>query len=227
VILLNFHGTLDDVFTLIHEMGHSIHTYLSCTHQPAVYSNYVIFVAEIASTCNEALLMEYFLKTTTDKRQRAYLLNHFLEQFKGTLYRQCMFAEFELKLNQLTEAGEGVTAEALCALYKQLNEDYFGPDMVVDDQIALEWARMPHFYYNYYVYQYSTGYTAAIALSQKILKEGSSAVERYLHFLSSGSSQPPIDLLKGAGVDMTTAQPVDEALRLFDRIIDEMDELTR
>ena len=225
-ILLNFHGTLDDVFTLIHEMGHSMHTYLSCHNQPACYSNYVIFVAEVASTCNEALLMQYLLQHTEDKRQRAYLINHFLEQFRTTLYRQTMFAEFELKINQMTERGEGLTADALCEIYRQLNADYFGADIVLDDEISLEWARIPHFFYNYYVYQYSTGYTAAIALSERILKGGQPAVEDYLNFLKGGNSKPPIDLLRGAGVDMATAQPIDEALQLFDRLIDEMDELT-
>lgn len=224
-ILMNFHGTLNDVFTLIHEMGHSMHTYLSCQNQPVCYSNYVIFVAEVASTCNEALLMQYLLKTTTEKRKRAYLLNYFLEQFRTTLYRQTMFAEFELKINQITERGEGITADALCDLYRQLNADYFGDAIELDDEISLEWARIPHFYYNYYVYQYATGYAAAIALSEKILNEGEPAVNKYLNFLKNGSSLPPIDLLRGAGVDMATAQPIDAALALFDRLIDEMNEL--
>lgn len=226
-ILLNFQGTLNDVFTLIHEMGHSMHTYLSCANQPSCYSDYVIFVAEVASTCNEALLMQYLLKITTDKRQRAYLINYFLEQFRTTLYRQTMFAEFELEVNRMTERGEGLTADALCAIYRKLNADYFGPDIVVDEEISLEWARIPHFYYNYYVYQYSTGYAAAIALSQKILQEGKPAVEHYLNFLKGGCSKPPIDLLRGAGVDMATAQPIDEALKLFDGLLDEMDELVK
>lgn len=226
-ILMNFQGTLNDVFTLIHEMGHSMHTYLSCANQPSCYSEYVIFVAEVASTCNEALLMQYLLKTTTDKRQRAYLINYFLEQFRTTLYRQTMFAEFELAVNQMTERGEGLTADALCDIYRKLNADYFGPDIVVDEEISLEWARIPHFYYNYYVYQYSTGYAAAIALSQKILQEGKPAVEHYLNFLKGGCSKPPIDLLRGAGVDMATAQPIDEALKLFDGLLDEMDELVK
>lgn len=226
-ILMNFHGTLNDVFTLIHEMGHSVHTYLSCQNQPVCYSNYVIFVAEVASTCNEALLMQYLLKTTTEKRKRAYLLNYFLEQFRTTLYRQTMFAEFELKINQITERGEGITADTLCNLYRQLNADYFGSAIEIDDEIALEWARIPHFYYNYYVYQYATGYAAAIALSEKILTEGEPAVNKYLNFLKSGSSLPPIDLLRSAGVDMATAQPINEALAIFDRLIDEMNELAK
>ncbi len=232
VILLNFQGTLDDVFTLVHEMGHSVHTYLSCAKQPSCYSDYVIFVAEVASTCNEALLMQYFLDRAKDNRERAYLINHFLEQFRTTLFRQCMFAEFELRANEITARGEGVTADALSAIYRRLNEEYFGPALTVcepggeADGIALEWARIPHFYYNYYVYQYSTGFAAAIALSQRILSEGKPAVDDYLGFLSGGSSKPPIDLLRGAGVDMATAKPIDDALGLFARLVDEMAELT-
>lgn len=223
-VLLNYHDTLNDVFTLVHEMGHSLHSYLSNKHQPTVYSDYVIFVAEVASTCNEALLMEYLLKVTTDKAKRAYLINYFLEQFRTTLYRQTMFAEFELKINEITQRGEGVTADACCEIYRKLNEDYFGPDIVVDDEIALEWARIPHFYYNYYVYQYATGYAAAIALSRRILSEGESAVKDYLGFLSGGCSKTPIELLKGAGVDMSTPDPVNEALGLFDKLLDEFEE---
>lgn len=224
-VLLNYHDTLNDVFTLVHEMGHSLHSYLSNKTQPTVYSNYVIFVAEVASTCNEALLMEYLLKTTTDKAKRAYLINYFLEQFRTTLYRQTMFAEFELKINELTQRGEGVTADACCEIYRKLNEDYFGADIVVDDEIALEWARIPHFYYNYYVYQYATGYAAAIALSRRILDEGEKAVKDYLGFLSGGCSKTPIELLKGAGVDMSTPDPVNAALKLFDELIGEMEAL--
>jgi oligoendopeptidase F len=222
VMLLNFQGKLDDVFTLIHEMGHSIHTYLSCQNQPPVYSDYVIFVAEVASTCNEALLTQHLLKTTTDERERAYILNHFLEQFRGTIYRQCMFAEFELRVNQMVAEGRGVTADALCALYRQLNEDYYGPGIAVDDQIAVEWARIPHFYYEYYVYQYATGFAAAIALSRRILTEGTPAVRDYLGFLSGGCSKTPIELLRGAGVDRASAEPIDAALGWFDELVDEM-----
>ena len=224
-VLLNFKGTLDDVFTLVHEMGHAIHSYLSNKHQPTVYQDYVIFVAEVASTCNEALLMEYLLSVTTDKKQRAYLINHFLEQFRGTLYRQTMFAEFELRVNEMTQRGEGTTAEALCALYKELNVQYFGPDMIVDDEIALEWARIPHFYYDYYVYQYATGYAAAIALSRRILREGEPAVRDYIGFLSGGCSADPVTLLRGAGVDMASPVPVEDATKLFDELIGEMEAL--
>ena len=224
-VLLNYSGTLDSQFTLAHEMGHALHSYLSNKHQNPFDAGYVIFVAEVASTCNEALLMEYLLKKTTDKKERAYLINHFLEQFKGTLYRQTMFAEFELNIGRMIGEGKTLTAEALCAEYKRLNEMYFGPDMVVDDEIAMEWARIPHFYYNYYVFQYATGYSAAIALSRRILAEGEPAVKDYLGFLSGGCSKTPIDLLKGAGVDMTGPEPVNQALQLFGELLDEMEEL--
>ena len=226
-VLLNYSGTLDSQFTLAHEMGHALHSYYSNKHQNPIDADYVIFVAEVASTCNEALLMEHLLSKTTDKKERAYLINHFLEQFKGTLYRQTMFAEFELIVGRLIGEGKTLTAELLCDEYRKLNELYFGPDMVVDDEIAMEWARIPHFYYNYYVFQYATGYSAAIALSRKILKEGQSAVQDYLGFLSGGCSKSPIDLLKGAGVDMTSPEPVDQALQLFGELLDEMEELTK
>ena len=224
-VLLNFKGTLDDVFTLVHEMGHSIHSYLSNKTQPTAYQDYVIFVAEVASTCNEALLMEYLLSVTTDKKERAYLINHFLEQFRGTLYRQTMFAEFELAANEMTQRGEGTTAEALCAMYKKLNEQYFGPEMNVDEEISLEWARIPHFYYDYYVYQYATGYAAAIALSRRILRDGEAAVKDYLGFLSGGCSADPITLLRGAGVDMASPKPIEDATKLFDEMISEMEKI--
>ena len=225
-VLLNYTGTLDSQFTLAHEMGHALHSYLSNKHQNPIDADYVIFVAEVASTCNEALLMEYLLGKTTDKKERAYLINHFLDQFKGTIYRQTMFAEFELNIGKMVSEGKTLTAEVLCAEYKRLNEFYYGPDMVVDDEIAMEWARIPHFYYNYYVFQYATGYSAAIALSRKILAEGESAVKDYIGFLSGGCSKTPIDLLKGAGVDMTGPEPVNQALALFGQLLDEMEELT-
>jgi len=225
-VLMNYNETLDSQFTLAHEMGHAIHSYLSNKHQNPIDADYVIFVAEVASTCNEALLMEHLLSKTTDKKERAYLINHFLEQFKGTLYRQTMFAEFELNIGRMIGEGQTLTADALCAEYRRLNEMYFGPDMVVDDEIAMEWARIPHFYYNYYVFQYATGYSAAIALSRKILSEGESAVKDYIGFLSGGCSKSPIDLLKGAGVDMTSPEPVNQALQLFGELLDEMEKLT-
>lgn len=223
-VLLNHKDTLNCMFTLAHEMGHAIHSYLSNKNQPVVYSDYVIFVAEVASTCNEALLMQYLLKNTEDKKQRAYLINYFLEQFRTTLYRQTMFAEFELKINEMAAAGESLTAEGLNELYGELNKLYFGDGIVLDDEIKLEWARIPHFYYDYYVYQYATGYSAAIALSQRILKYGEPAVRDYIGFLKGGCSTDPISLLKGAGVDMATTQPINEALSMFGELIKEMEE---
>ena len=224
-VLLNYSGTLDSMFTLAHEMGHAIHSYLSNKHQPVAYSNYSIFVAEVASTCNEALLMQHLLKTSKDKKRRAYLINYFLEQFRTTLYRQTMFAEFELEINRRNERGESLTAESLNALYHELNHQYFGDDIVIDKEIDLEWARIPHFYYDYYVYQYATGYSAAIALSRRILKEGAPAVKDYIHFLSGGCSTDPISLLRGAGVDMASTAPIHDALQLFDELITEMEQL--
>ena len=224
-VLLNYSGSLDSQFTLAHEMGHALHSYLSNKHQNQIDSDYVIFVAEVASTCNEALLMEYLLKKTTDKKERVFLINHFLDQFKGTIYRQTMFAEFEKFMGAAVDAGQTLTADMLCAEYARLCKLYYGEDMVVDDQIAMEWARIPHFYYNYYVFQYATGYSAAIALSRRILREGENAVKDYLGFLSGGCSKSPIDLLKGAGVDMTSPGPVNDALKLFGELLDEMESL--
>ena len=224
-VLLNYTGTLDSQFTLAHEMGHALHSYLSNKHQNPVDAGYVIFVAEVASTCNEALLMEYLLGKTTDKKERAYLINHFLDQFRGTLYRQTLFAEFELNIGRMAAQGKTLTAEVLCKEYRRLNEMYYGPDIVVDDEIAMEWARIPHFYLDYYVFQYATGYSAAIALSRRILAEGESAVKDYLGFLSGGCSKTPIELLKGAGVDMTGPEPVERALALFGTLLDEMEGL--
>ncbi|MGN0985706.1 MAG: oligoendopeptidase F [Candidatus Enterenecus sp.] len=224
-VLLNHKDNLDSMFTLAHEMGHALHSYHSGHTQPVPYRHYVIFVAEVASTCNEALLMEYLLARTTDKKERAYLINHFLDKFKGTLYRQTQFAEFELRMNELCAQGQTLTADLLSREYKALNEKYYGPDMISDNEIALEWARIPHFYYNYYVYQYATGYSAAIALSRRILREGEPAVKDYLEFLSGGCSKDPIDLLKGAGVDMGSPAPVQSALDLFGELLDEMEQL--
>ena len=224
-VLLNFKGTLDDVFTLVHEMGHSIHSYLSNKTQPTAYQDYVIFVAEVASTCNEVLLMRYLLGKTTDKKERAYLINHFMDQFKGTVYRQTMFAEFELEMGRMSERGEALTADALCAKYHELNKLYFGPDMISDAGIALEWARIPHFFYNYYVFQYATGFSAAVAIANRILAEGAPAVADYKKFLSGGSSTDPISLLKIAGVDMSSPAPVNSALQLFGELVDEMEAL--
>ncbi len=224
-VLLNYKNTLNWEFTLAHEMGHAIHSYLSNKHQPVAYADYVIFVAEVASTCNESLLMQYLLKSTIDKKRRAYLVNYFLEQFRTTLYRQTMFAEFELMINEKVERGESLTAENLCEMYHQLNVDYYGEDLVVDSELDMEWARIPHFYYDYYVYQYATGFSAAIALSQRILNEGETAVRDYIGFLSGGCSADPITLLRGAGVDMMDTKAVEDALKMFSSLLDEMDQL--
>lgn len=225
-VLLNYKNNLDSEFTTVHEMGHALHSYLSNKNQPIADADYVIFVAEVASTCNEALLMQYLLKNTADKKERAYLINYFLEQFRTTLYRQTMFAEFELKMSQMAQNGESINSETACKTYHDLIDLYFGKDIVHDAQIDLEWARIPHFYYNFYVYQYATGFSAAIALSQKILAEGEPAVKAYKEkFLSAGCSKDPVSILKDAGVDMSTKQPIADALKLFGSLIDEMDAL--
>ncbi|HHX13019.1 MAG TPA: oligoendopeptidase F [Clostridiales bacterium] len=224
-VLLNYNDTLDNVFTLAHEMGHAIHSYYSDETQPYVYAGYRIFVAEVASTCNESLLIDYMLKNTKDKKEKAYLINHFLDKFKGTLFRQTMFAEFEMITHKMVEQGESLTADSLCKIYHDLNKLYFGDDVVIDSEIDMEWARIPHFYNAFYVYQYATGYSAAIALSRRILNEGKPAVDDYINFLSSGSSDYPIELLKKAGVDMSTKEPVNQALKLFSELLDQMEEL--
>ena len=227
-VLLNYKNNLDSEFTTAHEMGHALHSYLSNKNQPVVDADYAIFVAEVASTCNEALLMQYLQKKTTDKKERAYLINYFLEQFRTTLYRQTMFAEFELKMSQLIQNGESINSESACRIYHDLIDLYFGGDIVHDAKIDLEWARIPHFFYNFYVYQYATGFPAAIALSQKILNEGEPAVKAYKeNFLSAGCSKDPVSILKDAGVDMSTKKPVEDALKLFDSLIDELAELMR
>lgn len=224
VILLNFQGTLDDVYTLVHEMGHSVHTHLSCQSQPAVYSDYVIFVAEVASTVNECLLTRHLLDKFADRpAERRYVLNHYLEQFRSTLYRQTMFAEFELAANEMEARGEGITAESLSDAYRTLVAAYFGPDLALDDSIALEWARIPHFYYEYYVYQYATGFAAAVSLSEQIAAEGAPSVGRYLDFLRGGCSRPPLELLKGAGVDMTGPAAIEQAIAVFSRLVEDFE----
>jgi len=225
-ILMNYQNNLDGVFTLAHELGHSLHTYHTNQTQPYVYANYSLFVAEVASTANEALLTHRLLERTQDKKLRTYLINNELEKFRGTLMRQTMFAEFEREAHRMAEEGEALTPDALSAMYKDLNQRYFGPEVIVDDLIALEWMRIPHFYRAFYVYQYATGISAATALSEQILKEGQSAVERYRAFLSSGSSDYPVELLRQAGVDMTTPAPVQQALDKFSQLLDELEQLT-
>ena len=225
-VLLNHKDTLDSLFTIAHEMGHALHSYHSCAAQPVCTSDYVIFVAEVASTCNEILLMRHLLNKTADRKQRAYLINHFLDQFRATVYRQTMFAEFEREMGRMAEAGEALTADALCGKYLALNKLYFGPDMVSDEAIALEWARIPHFFYNYYVYQYATGFSAAAALAERILSLGESAVQDYKRFLSGGCSADPIALLKIAGVDMSSPAPVNAALSLFGELVEELESLS-
>ena len=225
-VLMNYQYNLDSEFTLAHEMGHALHSYYSAKNNNIFDSEYKIFVAEVASTCNEALLMDYLLKRTTDKKKKAYLINYFLEQFRTTLYRQTMFAEFELRTHEMVERGETLTAEVLKNVYYDLNVKYYGSDIVVDDEIAIEWARIPHFYYNFYVYQYATSFSASMAISKMILEEGKPAVERYLKFLSGGCTKSPIELLKDAGVDMTTKKPISEALKTFGELIKELDDLS-
>lgn len=224
-VLMNYTGNLDSVFTLIHELGHSIHSYYSRSTQDYAYSDYKIFVAEVASTCNESLLMHDLLEKTTDKEQRKYLLNHYLDSFKGTLFRQAMFAEFEKNAHEYCAQGKPLTADALSQMYLELNQKYFGPDMEKDSEIAYEWMRIPHFYTPFYVYQYATGYSAAVALSAKILEEGKPAVDAYMSFLKGGCSKDPIDLLKVAGVDMMTEKPVADALALFGSLVEELETL--
>ncbi|MBQ1850677.1 MAG: oligoendopeptidase F family protein, partial [Lachnospiraceae bacterium] len=224
-VLLNHNDTLDAMFTLAHEMGHALHSCYSNENQPSIYAGYKIFVAEVASTTNEILLLEYLLKNTTDKKERAYLLNHYLDSFKGTVFRQTQFAEFEMRSNALCESGESLNAENLNQMYYELNQKYYGPDIVSDPQIAYEWARIPHFYYNFYVYQYATSFCASVAIVKSILSEGAPAVERYKKFLSGGCSKPPVELLKIAGVNMETAAPIESAMKVFEQILGEMEEL--
>ncbi len=224
-MLLNYNGTLDDVFTLVHEMGHSLHTWYSCKNQSFFNSDYKIFVAEVASTTNEILLLEYLLGKAEDKKEKAYLINHYLESFKGTLFRQTMFEEFERKTNEMAEAGIPLTADILCKTYYELNQQYFGEDMVSDPLIAYEWCRIPHFYYNFYVYQYATSFASSVAVAHRILEGGKEEVEKYLRFLSAGCTEDPVSLLKIAGVDLSTAEPIDAALEVFEKAIEQMEAL--
>jgi len=224
-ILLNYQDNVNDMFTLAHELGHSLHSYYSHENQPYVYSSYKIFVAEVASTLNEALLMDHLLKITTDKNEKLYYLNYYLEQFRTTVYRQAMFAEFEKLIHQQVEKGEALTADLLNKLYRDLNVTYYGEEIVVDELIDYEWARIPHLYMNFYVYKYATGFSAAVSLAKQILTEGEPAVQRYMEFLKSGGSNYPIKLLQKAGVDMNTAEPIQSALEVFREALEQMESL--
>jgi oligoendopeptidase F len=224
-ILLNYQDRLNDVFTLAHELGHSMHSYFTRKTQPFVDGSYTIFVAEVASTLNEALLTDYLLKNRDDEQLRKRLLVQQIEDVRTTIFRQTMFAAFELDMHTRAEAGESLTADGLSQRYYDLVGKYHGPAVTLDEEIAWEWARIPHFYYNYYVYQYATGLSAALALSRQIIDEGRPAIDRYLRFLSSGSSQSSIDLLRGAGVDMTTPAPIQAAMDTFDGLLDQLEQL--
>lgn len=224
-VFMNYQNNLDSMFTLVHEMGHAIHTYKSNKNQPYIYSGYKIFVAEVASTCNEALLILHLIKNSKSDKEKAYLINHFMEQFKGTMFRQTMFAEFERKTHALAEEGNILTAQVLCDIYKKLNEDYFGEEMIIDERIAREWARIPHFYTPFYVYQYATGFAAAVAISKGILENKEGAVEGYMKFLESGCSDYPIEELKLAGVDMNRPEALEGAFKVFEELLEEFEEI--
>ena len=224
-VLLNFQNKRDSMYTLAHELGHSLHSFFTRSNQPYPYGDYTIFVAEVASTFNEGLLTEHLLKTTSDRATRIALLNHSLEDIRATLFRQTMLAEFEHQIHSNAEQGVPLTADSLTEIYTNLNRKYYGAEAIIDDMIGIEWGRIPHFYYNFYVYQYATGISAACALVQQVLQEGQPAVERYLEFLSSGSSDYSINLLKKAGVDMTTPEPIHQAFQLFETHLAEMEKL--
>ncbi|SOB91698.1 oligoendopeptidase F [Ureibacillus xyleni] len=225
-VLMNWQNNINNLFTLAHEFGHSMHSYYTRQNQLYPYADYSIFVAEVASTCNEELLFDYLLKTTEDSQQKIYLLNHWLDGFRSTVFRQTMFAEFEHLIHEKDANGEALTAESLTEIYYDLNKQYFGEEMTVDEEIGLEWARIPHFYYNYYVYQYATGQSAATALSKQILEEGQPAVDRYInHFLKAGCSDFPIEVLKAAGVDMESPTPIREACKVFEQKLIELESL--
>ncbi|MER2115576.1 MAG: oligoendopeptidase F, partial [Solibacillus isronensis] len=225
-VLMNWQNNVNNLYTLAHEFGHSMHSYYSRANQPYQYADYSIFVAEVASTCNEELLFDHLMKTLDDDKQKIYLLNQWLDGFRGTVFRQTMFAEFEHMIHELDAKGESITSEKLTSIYYDLNKQYFGDAMTVDEEIGLEWARIPHFYYNYYVYQYATGQSAATALSKQILEEGEPAVERYINnFLKAGCSDFPIEVLKAAGVDMESPEPIALACKVFEEKLEELEKL--
>ncbi len=224
-ILLNYHERLDDVFTIAHEMGHSMHSYYTRKHQPYINGSYSIFVAEVASTVNEILLLLNLIDKSSTKEEKAYLINHYIESFRTTVFRQAMFAEFEKKIYEYVENDNAITADYLSNTYKELNKLYYGSDIVIDDLIAVEWARIPHFYYNFYVYQYATGFCAAVTLATNIKNKEEGSLEKYLEFLRSGSSDYPINVLKKAGVDMTLVEPIEKALNIFKDLVESFDKL--
>ena len=226
-VLLNYENKLYDMFTLAHEMGHAMHSYYSWGNQPEPYVYYTTFLAEVASTVNETILIEHMLKTTTDPKMRAYLIVEYIDQFRGTVFRQTMFAEFEKLAHEMADRGEPLTVESLCAIYGKLSQEYAGPGVIIDSQIAMEWAIVPHFYNAYYVYQYATGYAAAIAFSKKLQTDNPQALEDYLGFLKSGSSAYSIDILKKAGVDMSTPEPVNAALSVFEGLVAELEQMQK
>jgi oligoendopeptidase F len=224
-VMMNYDNKFDDLFTLAHEMGHSMHSFYSNRKQPFTYSQYSIFIAEVASTVNESLLIDYLLQNSQSKQEKMYLLNHYLEQFRGTLFRQTMFAEFEKIVHEKIEQGEALTPEDFNRIYTDLNRLYYGSDMALDKEIAWEWARIPHFYTGFYVYKYATGFSAATAIKERILTQGETAVKDYLEFLSAGSSDYPLEVLKKAGADLTTPEPVNKALEYFGKLLAQMEEL--
>ncbi len=226
-VLLNYQDKTNDVYTLAHEMGHALHSYYTHMTQPYIYSEYKIFVAEVASTVNESLLMRYLLPRAQSKQEKAYLLNHYLEEFRGTVFRQTMFAEFEKIIHEKVEQGEALNSQELCDIYYGLNKKYFGETVTIDEDVAMEWSRIPHFYSSFYVYKYATGFSAATAIAEKILTEGKSAVDKYLEFLKGGGSNYPLELLKIAGVDLSNPQPIQDALDVFEKTLNELEELLK
>ncbi|MDU5143403.1 MAG: oligoendopeptidase F [Paenibacillus dendritiformis] len=224
-VLLNHKDNLNSMFTLTHEMGHALHSYYSDNNLPYRDAQYTIFLAEVASTLNEALLMDYMLKKTSDKKEKMYLLAYYIDQFRTTVFRQTMFAEFELLIHEHAEKGEALTPQLLCEIYYDLNKKYYGDDMVVDQDIEMEWARIPHFYTSFYVYKYATGFSAAQSFAKQILDEGQPAVDRYLGFLKSGGSDYSINILQKAGVDMSAPTPIEEGMSLLESLIEEMEKM--